>query len=30
NECGKHKTEHCQECARACKQCADECWKMAA
>ena len=30
NECGKHQSEHCQECSKACKQCAEECRKMAA
>ncbi|NQY18856.1 four-helix bundle copper-binding protein, partial [Alteromonas sp.] len=28
--CAKHEPDHCQECARACKSCADECRKMAA
>ncbi|HKC67314.1 MAG TPA: four-helix bundle copper-binding protein [Bacteroidia bacterium] len=24
-ECGKHKTKHCQECAEACRKCAEAC-----
>ncbi|MCU7549276.1 four-helix bundle copper-binding protein [Chitinophagaceae bacterium LB-8] len=30
DECGKHQTEHCQECARACRSCMEECSRMAA
>ncbi|ECX3894299.1 four-helix bundle copper-binding protein, partial [Salmonella enterica] len=29
-ECARHDHDHCQNCARACSQCADACLKMAA
>lgn len=29
-ECGKHQTNHCQQCAEACRICADTCGSMAA
>lgn len=28
--CNKHEHDHCQECARACKACVEECWKITA
>lgn len=29
-ECAKHKTDHCQECAKACKECEEACKKFLA